>query len=215
MSPHFREGDIIANPKVPFPMSGTITGVNSAVINKATVEVHNLRTGDIANTLTDGNGVWLLDLQNFIFDEGDDDPLLIRAFKGGELFSYAEMRATLDLGLGSIENLDLTLVPEHPQQPKDDDQKITTLKEHHITESAKKVFQVGERKYTETFAPVSGSPNKVEYHGWAEPGSKKDKPVWRILKLTYNGNFLDDIQWAGGNSNFDKIWDNRESFTYT
>lgn len=54
------------------------------------------------------------------------------------------------------------------------------------------------------------------YIGEANPGSGTDfsSAVWRIQQITFTG---DDIQilWAEGNSDFDKVWDDRESYSYT
>lgn len=53
----------------------------------------------------------------------------------------------------------------------------------------------------------------VIYKGEADPGSPTSSPVWRIHKLVI---LNDDVSetWAGGNANFDKIWDNRASLLY-
>jgi len=175
-----------------------------------------LRTGDIANKTTDSDGEYIIDLANFpTFAQVNNDPLLIRSYRGGKLFAFAEIRVTLKLGIGSLENQDMTLVPEFPEQPKDNDQKVMDRKEHHTTENAKKTFSVGERQYAQKFSKLSGT-QQVEYQGWAEPGSKNkgDKPIWRIRKLLYDGTFTEDIVWAQNNTNFDKTWNDRESYKY-
>lgn len=60
------------------------------------------------------------------------------------------------------------------------------------------------------------SGTNVIYIGEAQPGSATSSAVWRIKKLTYNAqNMVTDIQWAGGNAKFDKIWNNRASYTYS
>jgi len=59
--------------------------------------------------------------------------------------------------------------------------------------------------------------NDFTYIGEAEVGSEENEPVWRISRL-YNSPvdaFTDlAISWAEGNSNFDKIWSNRETINY-
>jgi len=58
--------------------------------------------------------------------------------------------------------------------------------------------------------------NLLEYQGWAEPGLSTSEPVWLIVKYNYNNkNLLVSITFAKGNNNFDKVWDNRESYTYS
>lgn len=56
---------------------------------------------------------------------------------------------------------------------------------------------------------------KVLYVGEAQPGTATSSPNWRIKKLTYSGNLVTQIDWAGGSNAFDKIWDSRTSYTYS
>ena len=53
------------------------------------------------------------------------------------------------------------------------------------------------------------------YIGKAEPGSSKGAAVWQIQKITYDGMFITDIKWASGNSFWDKVWDDKESYVYS
>ena len=48
------------------------------------------------------------------------------------------------------------------------------------------------------------------------PGSSTSSAVWRVKK-TVLSDTSDDvvITWADGNANFDNIWDNRLSLTYS
>jgi hypothetical protein len=59
------------------------------------------------------------------------------------------------------------------------------------------------------------SDNKIEFIGTAEPGSSKGDAVWKISKMTYDGDNLIDIQFADGDLAYDNIWDNRESLSYS
>ena len=68
--------------------------------------------------------------------------------------------------------------------------------------------------YTEAFAYVSGT-SKVEYHGWAAPGTSKGSLLWAIQKLTYSGDDITDLQWADGVRTFTKEWDERTTYTYS
>lgn len=52
------------------------------------------------------------------------------------------------------------------------------------------------------------------YQGWAEPGSVNGGAVWRIRKVAKSGT-VTTITWADGNVNFDNIWDNRASLSYS
>mgnify|MGYP006935473121 CR=1 FL=1 len=54
------------------------------------------------------------------------------------------------------------------------------------------------------------------YTGFADVGSSTSSAVWRVKK-TVLSDTSDDvvITWADGNANFDNIWDNRLSLTYS
>lgn len=54
----------------------------------------------------------------------------------------------------------------------------------------------------------------VIYRGEAEAGSPLTSPLWRIRKITIVN---DDISesWADGNTNFDNVWSDRYTLTYT
>jgi len=71
--------------------------------------------------------------------------------------------------------------------------------------------------YTQTFDNSGGSGGNLPlYVGIAEPGTSKSSPYWKIYKLTYDGNdAVTDIQWASGNTNMDKTWNNRANYTYS
>ena len=52
------------------------------------------------------------------------------------------------------------------------------------------------------------------YVGYAEPGSALGSAIWRIKKIVVSGTVL-SVKFADGNTNFDNVWDNRVSLTYT
>tara|TARA_R110000868_G_scaffold33428_10_gene121386 strand:- start:5072 stop:5635 length:564 start_codon:yes stop_codon:yes gene_type:complete len=49
--------------------------------------------------------------------------------------------------------------------------------------------------------------------GWTIPGSDNNTPSWRIQKITFTGGDV-SYKFANGNVDFDKVWDNRLSYTY-
>lgn len=58
--------------------------------------------------------------------------------------------------------------------------------------------------------------NNPIYVGETIPGSATSSAVWRIKKITYDvNNNPTDVQWADGNTNFDKSYDHRKDGTYT
>lgn len=54
----------------------------------------------------------------------------------------------------------------------------------------------------------------VVYKGFANPGAQNADAVWAIQKITNTKNVL-TYQWASGNKNFDKIWNNRKALVYS
>lgn len=54
------------------------------------------------------------------------------------------------------------------------------------------------------------------YLGDAAPGSATSDPVWRIRKYTVDGNsMVTKVEFAEGNGNFDNIWNNRATLSYS
>lgn len=60
------------------------------------------------------------------------------------------------------------------------------------------------------------STSNITYAGKAAIGSSGASAVWRIMKIDESGTPTTlSITWADGNSNFDNVWDNRTSLTYS
>lgn len=56
----------------------------------------------------------------------------------------------------------------------------------------------------------------IIYIAEADPGTLDAASSWRIKKLTISSVDGDVItEWADGNANYDNIWDNRVSYTYS
>jgi len=68
-------------------------------------------------------------------------------------------------------------------------------------------------QYDQMRSAVSGS-TRPEYVGDAAPGTKTSVAKWRIKKIGYSGNASVSTLFAGGTAEFDKIWDNRASYSY-
>jgi hypothetical protein len=54
----------------------------------------------------------------------------------------------------------------------------------------------------------------VSYLGEAPPGTATSAAKWRIRRITTVGNDV-TIEWADGNGNFDNVWDDRVSLSYS
>lgn len=55
--------------------------------------------------------------------------------------------------------------------------------------------------------------NPLLYLGEAEPGSLNANPVWRIMRFDVSSGV--EGEWADGNSLFDKIWNDRATYSYS
>lgn len=55
----------------------------------------------------------------------------------------------------------------------------------------------------------------VEYIGFAKPGTSTSSASWQIKKMVYSGTNVISILFADGDLNFDNVWDNRASLSYS
>lgn len=56
---------------------------------------------------------------------------------------------------------------------------------------------------------------EITYRGDALPGTLTSALLWRVQRLTLQSDGDTEIVFADGDDNFDNIWDNRLSLTYT
>lgn len=68
------------------------------------------------------------------------------------------------------------------------------------------------QQYTLLLDEVSAT---VSYVGEALPGASQSSAVWRIKKLDESGTPELQVEWADGTSDFDKVWDDRATYTYS
>jgi len=54
----------------------------------------------------------------------------------------------------------------------------------------------------------------TEYVGWSAPGTPEDEDGWLIIKYFYTGTDFDKSRLADASVAFDKVWDNRASYSY-
>lgn len=66
--------------------------------------------------------------------------------------------------------------------------------------------------YTVRYDEVSST---VAYKGDAVPNSTEASSVWRIRKIVITNGVDVTITWASGNENFDKVWNDRLTYTYS
>lgn len=60
---------------------------------------------------------------------------------------------------------------------------------------------------------IDDAPAGITYVGFAPVGSSESDPVWQIKKITESGT-VTKVEFAEGETTFDKIWNNRASLTY-
>jgi hypothetical protein len=62
-----------------------------------------------------------------------------------------------------------------------------------------------------------GSDPIVNYFGEANFGASPSEACWRIARLMFSGenNASLALEYADGNDNFDNVWEDRTSLTYT
>lgn len=74
----------------------------------------------------------------------------------------------------------------------------------------------GSMAYATRIDQAPDSTGLTYYKGEAAVGSATSDAVWRIQRITLS-DISDDviIQWADGDSNFNNVWDNRASLTYS
>ena len=54
----------------------------------------------------------------------------------------------------------------------------------------------------------------VTYFGYAVPGTESSEASWRIVRLTLVGSET-LLQYAGGNTDTNSVWNDRLSYTYS
>lgn len=58
-------------------------------------------------------------------------------------------------------------------------------------------------------------PPTFAYLGQALPGTATSAAGWRIQRLTFSSDGDVSTQWADGNSDFDNVWNDRATLTYS
>lgn len=67
-----------------------------------------------------------------------------------------------------------------------------------------------------TVTAENNANGQAAYIGYAEPGTAKSSPKWQIRKITYDANgAMTDVQFANGTNKFDKVWNDRATYSYS
>ena len=59
------------------------------------------------------------------------------------------------------------------------------------------------------------SAGKLIYEGFAEPGTAVSAAGWLIRRYTWDGANNTKVEYANGETAFDKIWDNRATYSFS
>ncbi len=57
--------------------------------------------------------------------------------------------------------------------------------------------------------------NQLIYKGFARPGTATSEAKWQIAKITYDGTDITEVNWAQGSSEFNYVYDDRATYTYS
>jgi len=66
----------------------------------------------------------------------------------------------------------------------------------------------------ENFTIYVDETGSYTYVGWAPRGSLPSSSVWRIMRVDESSATLTLVEWADGEDKFNKVWDNRATYTY-
>lgn len=69
--------------------------------------------------------------------------------------------------------------------------------------------------YTKRIDAVKVGSDDVYYKGEAVPGTAESASAWRIRKIVVEDDDDTTETWAGGNANFDKVWDDHLIYAYS
>jgi hypothetical protein len=61
----------------------------------------------------------------------------------------------------------------------------------------------------------NSSDNKFIYVGTATIGASESDAVWKIMEINTTLATNSSVKWADGNQQYDNVWNNRESLSYS
>ncbi len=194
-------------PQTPYPVSGTV------FTSRGTVENSIVRINSDIQVSTDSKGNFLLDLANMSENYSDGESYIIEAW---DSFNNEYISDTITVTGGS-QTKNLFLI-ERDTAEGDEIRRLTpiilkTIGNKNISLNNPLIIQTMDKPLSKKMFKVPGT-NKTEYICEAVPGTPSTASKWRIKKLFYSGNFVNNILWANGNAEFDKIADNRGSYSY-
>lgn len=62
---------------------------------------------------------------------------------------------------------------------------------------------------------IDNASASITYYGYANPGTANSDATWRILRKEVVSASVTEFKYADGNDNYDNVWNNRASLTYS
>jgi len=194
-------------PQGPYLVSGKVYTSRGTVLNSV------VRVNHQTSVKTDSEGKYLLDLANM--DDGYTSGSSYTIESWDEFDNEYKSDTITVTGGGQTKNLFLDLRNKTNAQtsPTINNQvELRTAGNQLISLENPFIVQNSERPLSQNIA-YSGT-NPV-YIGEASPGMISSEAKWRIKKLLYSGSQVIGTVWANGNAEFDKVWDDRTSYSYS
>lgn len=129
---------------------------------------------------------------------------LLAVAPGSGSYSILDMRDVKFSQVSELANNDILIFD-------DSSQKFTALNIVDIINNIKIELEMQYDKLIDE--TVSGS-TTFTYIGEASPGGQANNSVWRIKRVGEYANNLTEILWANDTDAFDKVWDDRTTYTY-
>lgn len=195
-------------PTTPYIVSGTVYTSRGKVPNSTVIINSDIKIQ------TDSQGKYILDLANLTAGYNSGDNFDIESY---DEFNNEYIKSTITVsGVGQTKNLflDPRLIGQGKATGYSMPTELRNVGNKVITCDNPLDVQNVMRTFTKKLTKLPGT-NRVEYIGEASPGTPTSEPRWRIQKLIYDGMFTSEIIWAGGNSEFNKIWNNRTTYNYS
>ena len=206
-------------PILPYPISGIVKDSRNFILANLTIFLKNTtKNSNSLPIVTDSNGRYDADAANFNTEYATGDSVSVEA--NNPFKDEYKIVSFIISGSSKTQNLTLEVIDDVQKGTAGQIIPINVVNVNREPYTKDSPFPMFDKFYyifffyTKAFAYKAGT-SFVEYTGWAKSGSSKASPVWIIQKITYDGTKATDIQWADGNINENKIWNNKETLDYS
>ena len=211
----------MADPVLGHIISGKVFDIYGNILEGATVTITHPTIKPVLTETTNSKGEYILNLNGLNTQWTVGDTITIKGTKSTE--GTKSITTTIIEGGSQTQNITLAETSDFTILGTDDTKRHNlyfVIPTHYDTakvtrERGLPVHNVLERFHTEQFTALPSDANKIEFHGWADPGSKTSEAKWRIQKASWSADFIIELNWASGTQNFDKVWNDRETYDYS